>query len=258
MLRLQRQGRPRLRRRRARRRADRGACRAAPVVPARRRRHPHRAAGQPRRGGARRAGHGADRDRAGDDDDPQGLGYRHAHCGCAARAFSAAGNPGDQYVTLQVVIGHRRRCRARRIRRGMGGAAIRSTPPRDAVVMIAFERAFGPACAGSNAASWSRWVENRWVLPEQHGDTWLFHEVDVARVELILEIRQRICDRRRGGAAGARPARPGLRPAPPTAPAVRRARLPAARSARRDQATRCRQGATEPKVSWLDAAASEL
>lgn len=34
------------------------------------------------------------------------------------------------------------------------------------------------------------WVENRWVLPEQHGDTWLFHEVDVARIELIREIRQ--------------------------------------------------------------------
>jgi chaperone modulatory protein CbpM len=34
-----------------------------------------------------------------------------------------------------------------------------------------------------------RWVENRWVLPERHGETWLFHEVDVARVELILEIR---------------------------------------------------------------------
>ena len=35
-----------------------------------------------------------------------------------------------------------------------------------------------------------RWVENQWVLAEQHGDTWLFHEVDVARVELIREIRQ--------------------------------------------------------------------
>jgi chaperone modulatory protein CbpM len=34
------------------------------------------------------------------------------------------------------------------------------------------------------------WVENRWVLAEQHGDTWLFREVDVARVELIHEIRQ--------------------------------------------------------------------
>src|SRR6266481_7030586 len=34
------------------------------------------------------------------------------------------------------------------------------------------------------------WVENRWVLPERRGRTWIFHDVDVARVELILEIRQ--------------------------------------------------------------------
>ena len=35
-----------------------------------------------------------------------------------------------------------------------------------------------------------RWVEERWVLPEQHAETWVFHEVDVARIELILEIRR--------------------------------------------------------------------
>lgn len=35
-----------------------------------------------------------------------------------------------------------------------------------------------------------QWVENRWVLPERSGDLWLFHEVDVARVELIQEIRR--------------------------------------------------------------------
>lgn len=35
-----------------------------------------------------------------------------------------------------------------------------------------------------------RWVENQWVLPERRDDTWVFHEVDVARVELIREIRQ--------------------------------------------------------------------
>jgi chaperone modulatory protein CbpM len=35
-----------------------------------------------------------------------------------------------------------------------------------------------------------RWVENRWVLPDEHGDTLVFHEVDVARVELIFEIRR--------------------------------------------------------------------
>ena len=39
-----------------------------------------------------------------------------------------------------------------------------------------------------------RWVENRWVLPEEPseatGERWVFHEVDVARVELILGIRR--------------------------------------------------------------------
>ena len=35
-----------------------------------------------------------------------------------------------------------------------------------------------------------RWVENRWVLPEHHGNAWVFHEVDVARVELIFDIRR--------------------------------------------------------------------
>jgi chaperone modulatory protein CbpM len=35
-----------------------------------------------------------------------------------------------------------------------------------------------------------RWVENRWVLPERRGGSWFFHEVDIARVELILEIRR--------------------------------------------------------------------
>ena len=36
----------------------------------------------------------------------------------------------------------------------------------------------------------ARWVENRWVLPERHAETWVFHEVDVARVGLILSIRR--------------------------------------------------------------------
>jgi chaperone modulatory protein CbpM len=35
-----------------------------------------------------------------------------------------------------------------------------------------------------------RWVEHCWVLPERHAETWVFHEVDVARVELIFEIRR--------------------------------------------------------------------
>jgi chaperone modulatory protein CbpM len=35
-----------------------------------------------------------------------------------------------------------------------------------------------------------RWVANRWVLPERQRGSWMFREVDVARVELILEIRR--------------------------------------------------------------------
>ncbi len=35
-----------------------------------------------------------------------------------------------------------------------------------------------------------RWVENRWVLPDIAGDHFVFHEVDIARVELILQFRR--------------------------------------------------------------------
>lgn len=47
-------------------------------------------------------------------------------------------------------------------------------------------------CAGLDRAELVRWVENRWVVPEQPGERggWVFHEVDVARVELILDIRR--------------------------------------------------------------------
>jgi chaperone modulatory protein CbpM len=34
------------------------------------------------------------------------------------------------------------------------------------------------------------WVEERWVLPEQQAERWVFREVDVARIELIIEIRR--------------------------------------------------------------------
>jgi chaperone modulatory protein CbpM len=55
--------------------------------------------------------------------------------------------------------------------------------------MIAFEELIH-RLRGLDRRDLVRWIENRWVLPEQHGETWIFHEVDVARVELILEIRK--------------------------------------------------------------------
>jgi chaperone modulatory protein CbpM len=44
--------------------------------------------------------------------------------------------------------------------------------------------------AGLERAELTRWVENRWVLPDEAGDRWVFHEVDIARVELILHVRR--------------------------------------------------------------------
>jgi chaperone modulatory protein CbpM len=55
--------------------------------------------------------------------------------------------------------------------------------------MIAFEELLGRV-AGLDRRELARWVENRWVRPEQREETWIFHEIDIARIELILEIRR--------------------------------------------------------------------
>ena len=55
--------------------------------------------------------------------------------------------------------------------------------------MIAFEELLN-RFVGLDRRELTRWVENRWVLPERRDKTWIFHEIDVARVELILEVRR--------------------------------------------------------------------
>jgi chaperone modulatory protein CbpM len=59
--------------------------------------------------------------------------------------------------------------------------------------MIAF-REIVERFAELEPAELSRWVENRWIVPDAEGseetEYWVFHEVDVARVELILDIRR--------------------------------------------------------------------
>ncbi len=35
-----------------------------------------------------------------------------------------------------------------------------------------------------------RWIEERWVLPESGSSGYLFHEVDVARIRLIIELKR--------------------------------------------------------------------
>jgi chaperone modulatory protein CbpM len=54
--------------------------------------------------------------------------------------------------------------------------------------MIALDELLG-RLRGLDRHELGRWVENHWVLAEKHGDTLLFREVDVARIELIQEIR---------------------------------------------------------------------
>ena len=44
--------------------------------------------------------------------------------------------------------------------------------------------------AGLDRVELTRWVDNRWLLPDEEGGRWVFHDVDIARVELILDIRR--------------------------------------------------------------------
>ena len=44
--------------------------------------------------------------------------------------------------------------------------------------------------AGLDRAELVRWVDNRWLVPDEAGGFWQFREVDIARVELILDIRR--------------------------------------------------------------------
>jgi chaperone modulatory protein CbpM len=55
--------------------------------------------------------------------------------------------------------------------------------------MIALEALLGQF-SGLDRIELLRWVENRWVLPERQGGSWVFRDVDIARVELIFEIRR--------------------------------------------------------------------
>jgi chaperone modulatory protein CbpM len=53
--------------------------------------------------------------------------------------------------------------------------------------MIAFEAVL-TQIQGLDALVLERWIEARWVLPERIADTYVFHDIDVARVHLIVEL----------------------------------------------------------------------
>ncbi len=98
-------------------------------------------------------------------------------------------SPGDEIVTLKVFIGHSSDPELAAFLEKW--APQHPFDPRQGMParMIAFDELLRQM-KGLDRGDLVRWVENRWVLPERRGQTWLFHEVDVARVELILEIRQ--------------------------------------------------------------------
>ncbi len=57
--------------------------------------------------------------------------------------------------------------------------------------MIAFETLLS-RINGLEAAELESWIMARWVLPEQSSHGYAFHDVDVARVHLIVELRHEL------------------------------------------------------------------
>ncbi|MBP2305233.1 hypothetical protein GBZ48_00235 [Azospirillum melinis] len=48
--------------------------------------------------------------------------------------------------------------------------------------------------ADLDAAELDRWIGNRWIRPEGRPGAYVFHEIDVARVHLIVELREMAID----------------------------------------------------------------
>jgi chaperone modulatory protein CbpM len=54
--------------------------------------------------------------------------------------------------------------------------------------MIAFEAVLHEV-RGLEATELERWIAARWVLPERVAGSYQFHEIDLARIHLIAELR---------------------------------------------------------------------
>lgn len=46
--------------------------------------------------------------------------------------------------------------------------------------------------AGLDRAELERWIESAWVRPEGEAPAWLFREIDVARVRLLVSLRHEL------------------------------------------------------------------
>lgn len=57
--------------------------------------------------------------------------------------------------------------------------------------MIAFEAVLREI-KGLEAVELQRWIEARWVLPERLPEGYVFRDIDLARIHLIVELRQEL------------------------------------------------------------------
>jgi chaperone modulatory protein CbpM len=57
--------------------------------------------------------------------------------------------------------------------------------------MIAFDAVLREI-EGLERAELEHWIEVRWVRPERAGEAYVFHEIDVARIHLIVELRREL------------------------------------------------------------------
>jgi chaperone modulatory protein CbpM len=57
--------------------------------------------------------------------------------------------------------------------------------------MISFEAVLSTV-RGIEPRDLELWIAERWVRPEGNAGAYLFHEVDVARIHLIVELRQEL------------------------------------------------------------------
>jgi len=55
--------------------------------------------------------------------------------------------------------------------------------------VIGFE-ALSRLLPGTDTVEITDWIERGWVRPELQGERWVFQEIDVARVQLIRDLRQ--------------------------------------------------------------------
>ena len=165
---------------------------AASVLPAARAGTRARPAGDDGRGGAGRQGAGADAARRGDADRARAFRRRARGCGCAAAASpSTAGrrraicmsrcgwSPGRRDPALESGVarvgGQARRASIRARRCGGRHDHLRSRS--------------GAAAGAGRARRCRIWIAQDWVRPQRRGGELMFAEIDVARLHLILDLR---------------------------------------------------------------------